>query len=324
MEPRPDDAVRLERVLGHAVDVALPAPPDGDAVVAVSTIGSPPRVRAAWVRPDDTVPARLGCPPGVPSAARPVTATLCDVAAEGASDHLVLGRVAPGVASVRATLAGPDPLLLPVYQGGLLAGRVPRSPVLIALDALAPDGESVGRLMRTGVHEMAIVAGRVEGRLGARHGMAAGFGAGDTVPGLPDAEREAGYTALLPTWLPAGFGMTTVRVEPEAAYPFAPPSIAIAWAPTGGDARVLLRQGPAPLAVPEQADARGEEVPVGNATGVLRARGMAFLVWEQGDRAFGLQVRGTGDPCADALAVARSVPAPPATGGIMAQPPEMT
>jgi hypothetical protein len=34
---------------------------------------------------------------------------------------------------------------------------------------------------------------------------------------------------------------------------------------------------------------------------------MAFLVWEHADRAFGLQVRGTADPAADALAIARSI-----------------
>jgi len=302
------NAPDLIAILGHQVDVVLPAPDDSDAVVAVSRIGDPMRIRAAWVRPDGTVAARLGCPPGVPSAARPITATSCDVVADGVSDRLVLGRVAAGVVAVRATVAAPDAVDLAVHAGGILADRLPRGPELIALDAIAPDGESVGRLMRTGVHEMALVAGRIEGRLGASHGMAAGFGAGDTVPGLSVAEMEAGYAALLPRWLPPGFAMTTVRVEPEAAYPFAPPSIAIAWAPAHGDARVLLRQGPGPLAVPEQPDARGQEVMVGHARGVLRSRGMAFLVWEQGDRAFGLQVRGTADPPADALAVARSVP----------------
>ncbi|MFM9019120.1 MAG: hypothetical protein ACKORG_06705 [Actinomycetota bacterium] len=50
---------------------------------------------------------------------------------------------------------------------------------------------------------------------------------------------------------------------------------------------------------------------VGGVPGVMRARGMAFLVWERGDRAFGLQVRGTGDPEADALAIAVSIPASP-------------
>jgi hypothetical protein len=72
---------------------------------------------------------------------------------------------------------------------------------------------------------------------------------------------------------------------------------------------VLLRQGPGPLAVPELPDARGEAVDVAGTPGVLRARGMAFLVWERGDRAFGLQVRGTPDPPTDALRIAASIPA---------------
>lgn len=312
MAADPADRARLEALLGHPVDVVLHGATPGDPVVAVSRTGDPVRMRAAWVAAGDAVVARLGCPPGVPSPARPITATLCDVSAEGVSDHLLLGRVAPGVAAVRAALAGHEPVLVEVHPEGILAGRVPRQPQLVALDAIAPDGESIGRLLRTGVHEMAIVAGRIEGRLGASHGMAAGFGAGDTVSGLPAAELEAGYSALLPAWLPEGFLMTTVRVEPEAAYPFAPPSIAIAWRPPAGDARVLLRQGPGPLAVPEQADARGREVAVGDATGVLRSRGMAFLVWERGDRAFGLQVRGVDDPDAVAVRVASSIPAPDA------------
>ena len=307
MADTPGDTARLERVLGHRVAAVLPPPPGGGAWVAVSVTGDPPRVRAAWVNDDDEVVARLGCPPGIPSAARPVTATVCEVDADGVSDRVVLGRVAPGVASAVATLTEPDPVPLEVHDERVLAGRIPRSPMLVAIDAVAADGEAIGRLMHAGVHEMALVAGRIEGRLGASHGMAAGFGAGDTVADLPTAELEAGFTAILPAWLPGGFEMTTVRVEPEAAYPFAPPSIAIAWSPPGSDARVLLRQGPAPLAVPELPDARGTAVDIAGVQGVLRARGMAFLVWEHGDRAFGLQVRGTDDPSADAVRVAASI-----------------
>lgn len=301
------DRAHLEQVLGHPVDAVLPPAPDGSAWVAVSVTGEPPRVRAAWVNAEGHVVARLGCPPGVPSAARPVTATLCEVAADGVSDRLVLGRVARGVTGAVATLTEPDQVPLAVVGDRVLAGRLPQGPMLVAIDAIAPDGEAIGRLMHAGVHEMALVAGRIEGRLGASHGMAAGFGAGDTVADLATAELEAGFTALLPGWLPAGFGMTTVRVEPEAAYPFAPPSIAIAWSPPESDSRVLLRQGPAPLAVPELPDARGTLVDIAGVQGVLRARGMAFLVWERGDRAFGLQVRGTPDPPADAVRVAASI-----------------
>lgn len=307
MADAPGDVAWLERVLGHPVATVLPPDVDGDAWVAVSVTGDPPRVRAAWVNARDEVVARLGCPPGIPSAARPVTATVCEVAADGVSDRVVLGRVAPGVTSAIANLSEPEPVPLCVHDGRVLAGRIPHSPMLVAIDALAADGEVIGRLMHAGVHEMALVAGRIEGRLGASHGMAAGFGAGDTVPDLPTAELEAGFAALLPSWLPTGFGMTTVRVEPEAAYPFAPPSIAIAWAPSGADARVLLRQGPAPLAVPELPDARGTAVDIAGVQGVMRSRGMAFLVWERGDRAFGIQVRGTDDPPEDALRIAASI-----------------
>lgn len=310
MTDDPDARARIERILGHPIDLVLAGGGSDDPVVAVSRTAHPVRVRAAWVAADGQVVARLGCPPGVPSPARPITATLCGVAADGASDHLLLGQATPGVDVVLAVLAGAGSIPIDVHPGGVLAARLPRDALPVALEALTAGGESIGRLLRAGIHEVALVAGRVEGRLGASHGMAAGFGRGRTLPGLAAAEREAGYPALLPARLPDGFAMTTVRVEPEAAYPFAPPSIAIAWRPASGDARVLLRQGPGPLAVPEQADARGREVAVGPVTGVLRSRGMAFLVWEHGTRAFGLQVRGVHDPDATALWVARSLPAP--------------
>lgn len=302
----------LEDVLGHPVQAVLPPEAAGGPRVAVSSTGDPSRVRAAWVTPDGAVVARIGCPPGVPSPARPVIATIADIAADGASDHVLLGRVAPGVAAVRAIFPGREYVDVPVGDDRIVAGRIPRGPMPLALDALTTDGESIGRLTQPGITELALVAGRLEGRMGASHGMAAGFGAGDTVSGLHVAETEAGYPALLPGWLPDGFVMTTVRVEPEAAYPFAPPSIAVCWVPGDhdGDARVLLRQGPGPLAVPEQPDARGRAVDVNGGAGVIRTRGMVFLVWEAGDRAFGLQVRSIDGAEAVALAVARSIPAP--------------
>ena len=303
------DREAIEQLLGHPVDVVLPPTPDCAARVAVSRTADPVRVRAAWVSDAGEVVARLGCPPGVPSPVRPVIATVCEVSADGVTDRLLLGRATTGVASVRASMPDHESVEVPVHADGVVAGRIPPGPVPVAVDAVAPDGESIGRLMHSGITEMALVAGRIEGRLGATHGMAAGFGAGDTVEGLAVAEVEAGYQALLPAWLPEGFAMTTVRVEPEAAYPFAPPSIAIAWMQAEGDARVLLRQCPGPLASPEMPDGRGTAVDVDGVTGVMRARGMAFLVWERGDRAFGLQVRGTGDPEADALAIAASIPA---------------
>lgn len=298
----------IERVLGHPVEVVLPPTDDCAARVAISRTGDPPRMRAAWVSDTGDVVARLGCPPGVPSPVRPVIASVCEVSADGVTDRLLLGRAAPGVMAVRAALPDHEAVDVPVHADGVVAGRLPPGPVPVAVDAIAPDGESIGRLMHSGITELALVAGRVEGRRGATHGMAAGFGAGDTVSGLDVAELEAGYPALLPSWLPEGFGMTTVRVEPEAAYPFAPPSIAIAWMPDDGDARVLLRQCPGPLASPEMPDERGTAIDIGGVTGVMRARGMAFLVWEREDRAYGLQVRGTGDPEADAVRIAASIP----------------
>lgn len=309
MDAAHDRLRHLAETLGHPVDLSLPSGDDASVSIAVSRTGEPPRVRAAWVTGGGDVVARIGCPPGVPSASRPVTACLVDVSAEGVSDHLILGRVAGGVASVRVLLLDGRTADIGAHDG-LTAGHVPRDGVVVAMDALSAAGEPIGRLTRTGISEMTLVAGRIEGRLGASHGMAAGFGAGDTVERLDIAEAEAGFPALLPGWLPEGFDIGLVRVEPEAAYPFAPPAIAIAWSPPDGDARVLLRQGPGPLAVPESPGGGGHAVDVGGVTGVLRARGVAFLVWERGDRAFGLQVRGTADPPSDALRVARSIPSP--------------
>ncbi len=303
--PRPD----LAGILGHPVPHVLPPAGDDGAWVAVSCVGDPPRVRAAWVGADGQVPARIGCPPGVPSAVRPAVASLVTVDADGVSDRLILGRVAPGIPAVRLLVAAPEPMEAQVGPDGLVAIRLPERLDVVALDALGPSGESVGRLEYTGMAEIRSVAGRLEGHMGASHGMAAGFGAGDTVADLATAEMEAGYRARLPTWVPEGFAMSTVRVEPEAAYPFAPPSIAIAW--TGeGDERVLIRQAPAPLAVPETPDARGRPVDVNGLQGVLRGRGrgMSFLVWQDDERAFGLQARGVDDIDEVALAVARSIP----------------
>ncbi|MSO44502.1 MAG: hypothetical protein EXQ74_04235 [Thermoleophilia bacterium] len=308
MPSDPDDIPGLERILGHPVDVALRPLAEGGPVVAVSRTGDPVRIRAAWVGSTGDVLARVGCPPGIPSAVRPIIAAIVDVSADGVSDHLLLGRVARGIAGVRVTIADPDPIDLPVHASGILAARVPRIPHLIALDALTANGESVGRLMRTGLSEMSMVAGRMEGRLGSGHGMAAGFGAGDTVADLPTAEMEAGYGARLPQWLPHGVDLTSIRVEPEAAYPFAPPRIVLAWTTADDTARVLLRQCPGPLAIPETPDARGRAVMIGDAHGVMRARDMAFLVWEADERGFGIQVWGTRDPEADALRIATSIP----------------
>jgi len=303
--PRPD----LEAILGHPVPMIIAPDADHNTWVAVSVVGEPPRVRAAWVRPDGVIAARVGCPPGIPSPVRPAVASIVDVDAEGVAERVVLGRVSPGIPSARVLIADPVAPQVDIGPENILAARLPRGIEVVAIDPLGPSGEAVGRLERTGMTDLRSVAGRLEGHLGATHGMAAGFGAGDTVADLATAEMEAGYPAWLPGFIPDELTWATVRVEPEAAYPFAPPSIAIAWCGTG-DARVLLRQCPGPLAVPELPDARGQAVDIGEVTGVLRGRGrgMAFVVWEQGGRAFGLQARGLDDIDAVALAVARSIP----------------
>ena len=96
------------------------------------------------------------------------------------------------------------------------------------------------------------------------------------------------------------------RVEPDVAYPAAPPAIVIAWA--GGEAaRVLLRQAPAPLASPDTGGRGAREVAVGAVRGVLRGRGLVTLIWETPERAFGLQIRGVPGGEEVALRVARSV-----------------
>jgi hypothetical protein len=266
-------------------------------------------VRAAWIRPDGEIAARVGCPPGIPSPVRPAVAAIVDVDADGVAERLVLGRVSPGLRAVRVLIAHPESITLEVGPENIIAARLPRDIAVVAIDPLGASGDAVGRLERTGMADLHSIAGRLEGHLGSSHGMAAGFGAGDTVADLATAEMEAGYSARLPTAVPDALTLTTVRVEPEAAYPFAPPSIAVAWS-GDDDARVLIRQCPGPLAVPELPDGRGREVDIAGVPGVLRGRGrgMAFVVWEQGGRAFGLQARGLDDIDDVALAVARSIP----------------
>lgn len=304
----------LAAVLGHPVPHVLRPAAGMTARVAVSIIGDPPRVRAAWVMDDGAVVARIGCPAGVPSPVRPVIASVVQVAASGVSDHLVLGRVTPGVTAARITLTSPEAIDTRAGANGIIAARIPPDARVVAIDALDPVGESLGRLEESGISNLRTVAGRLEGRMGATHGMAAGFGAGETVRDLDSAELEAGFTALLPGWLPAGLVRDLIRVEPDPAYPFAPPSIAIAWVGSD-DARVLIRQGPGPLAVPELPDARGRAVDICGSPGVLRGRGMVFLVWETPLWVFGLQARGLPHLMDTALAVARSIPAPSAGDG---------
>ena len=95
----------------------------------------------------------------------------------------------------------------------------------------------------------------MSGRIGATHGMGAGIGGGRWAPGLAEAAFEAGYAPLAARWMPPGLERGRPRVEPDVAYPAAPPAMVVAWTGDGG-ARVLLRQAPAPLASPDAGGAR--------------------------------------------------------------------
>src|SRR5262245_5154029 len=181
--------------------------------------------------------------------------------------------------------------------------------MVIAVDALDRGGEPLGRLSGAGVAELRVSGGQVSGRLGLGHGMAAGIGAGRWARDRDEAEFAAGYGLLVPEWIPPGLAPAgRPRIEPDAAYPAAPPALVLVW---GGeaDARLLLRQAPAPLASPDPGGPRVREVQIGAATGILRGRWLVTLVWETGERAFGLQARRLPDAEAAALRVARSVPA---------------
>lgn len=298
-----------EGALGHEVPTGLP--PEGDGpIVAASVAGDPPRARVAWVAPDGAVLARVACPPGRPSRARPVVASIVDLATpEGVEDRLVVARAAPEAVAVRPLLATEhQPDAVPVDEGGLVIARIGAAPVL-AIDALDARGEPIGRLVRAGIAELHSDGGAVSGRLGAGHGMSAGFGAGRWCETLEEAAFEAGFTPRLPGWLPDGLERGRPRMEPDPVYPAAPPGIVIAWASSDGRSRVLLRQVIAPLASPPLPSGTTHEVPIGGSVGVLGGRRLGTLVWETSDRAFGLQVRGLSGPDDVALRVARTIPA---------------
>jgi hypothetical protein len=296
-----------ERALGHPVPLAV-MDDDGARVVAASVAGDPPRTRLAWVAAaSGEVVARVACPPGRPSRFRPVVATAVTLADRDRPDRVLAARVAPGIAAVRPLLAIEDPLPdVPVSGEGLAVTRIPREAAVIAVDALERSGEPVGRLLGAGVADLRIEEGTVGGRLGLSHGMAAGIGPGRWVPGLAEAAFEAGYDLWLPEWLPEGVDFREPRLEADAAYPAAPPAVVLTW--TGPqDARVLLRQAPAPLASPDPGGRTVREVDVAGVPAVLRGRWLVTLVWETRERAFGLQVRRVPDPETAALRVARSV-----------------
>ena len=296
------------RALGHPVSIVLAE--DGHDLVACSLGGDPLRMRAAWLDPaGQRVIAKVGCPPLRPSRARPVVA--CSVGRfepEIPPDRLLLCLVAPGVTAVRAILALENqPGDIAVSNSGLAVARLPLDAVLIAVDALDQTGEPVGRLVGAGVADLRLESGKVGGRIGTSHGMAAGFGAGVWVDDLDAAAFDAGFTPVLPTWLPDGLTVGKPHIEPDVSYPAAPPAVVIAWHGEG-DTRVLLRQAPAPLAMPDVAAPPAREVDVNGAPGVLRGRWLPTLVWETPGRAFGLQMRRVENGEALALRIARSIP----------------
>ncbi|MGI9539658.1 MAG: hypothetical protein ACR2N6_05860 [Miltoncostaeaceae bacterium] len=303
------DPQRLHGILGHPVAVTLDRDDDGP-VVAGSVAGEPPRARVAWVgREADEVVARVACPPGRPSRWRPLVA--CSVRLSGpdiSSDHLLVARLAPEAAALRAHVAGEDVErdAVPAGAEGLVLVPLPEEAAVVAVDALDDRGEPIGRIVRAGISELRADGGTISGRLGASHGMGAGIGHGRWASGLPEAAFEAGYQPWLPGWLPSGLARQEPRVEPDIAYPAAPPALIVAW--TGQDgARVLLRQAPAPLASPETGAHGARKVDIGGVEGMLRGRRLVTVVWETPERAFGVQVRGMSGAEDVALRVARSV-----------------
>ena len=304
------DLAGAERILRHPV-AALLVEPDGGVMVAASVAGDPPCTRLAWIDlRAGAIVARIACPPARPSRLRPLVATEVRVDQAGVDDRVLAVRVAPGVGAVQAVVADslqPPPTPVGLQDVALL--RPVRDVVVVALDALDAGGEPVGRLDGAGIGSLHLTAGRLSGRLGARHGMAAGFGGGRWTDDEDDATFEAGFRPILPSWVPEGFERGPFHVEPDVAYPAAPPAIAVAWGRE--PVRVLVRQTPGPLANPDAGGARGERVAIGPSRGLLMSRGrFATLVWETDDRAFGVQVMGVDTPSEVALRVAASIAGP--------------
>jgi len=197
-----------------------------------------------------------------------------------------------------------------VDHAGLSVARVGAGAVVIAVDALDHTGEPVGRLVRAGISELRFDGTSVGGHLRATHGMAAGIGAGRWAADAADAEFEAGYRLAYPRWMPPGLAPGRPHVEPDQAYPAAPPALVLSWDAADG-ARVLLRQAPAPLASPDPGGRHARPVVVGGWPGVLRGyRRLVTLVWETDTRAFGVQVRGMVAPEAVAVRVAEGIQVP--------------
>ena len=310
MGPMDAPISRLEAILEHPVSAAL-APETGPLWVAVSTSGSPTRVRVAWVDLEvGVVRARVSCPPGVPSRWRPIVGAVVHLLDGGQPiDQLFVGRLAAEAhaalpllaeeATHAATPAGPD---------GVVVIRFAPTSMVLGVDAIGPGDEPVGRLDRSGMAELDTSGGQVSGRLGSGHGMAAGIGHGRWLDDLDVATFEVGYAVVLPGWLPPGFRRSRPRIEPDLSYPFGPMAVIVTW--DGPDSqRVLLRQTVAPLASPDPGGALARPVEINGFEGVLRGRRVfVTIVWQTATRAFGVQVQRMADAEDVAVRVARSIP----------------
>jgi hypothetical protein len=301
---------RLEAILGHPVAFVVP-PEDGPWWLAVSTIGSPPRVRLAWVDVDTgEVRARVSCPPGVPSRWRPVVGAVVHLTAAGRPvDQIFAGRLAPEARAVLPLLAEEaTPSATPATVDGIVVIRLEPESMLLAVDAIGQGNEPVGRLDRSGMAELETSGGQVSGRLGSGHGMAAGIGHGRWLDDLDSATFEVGYSIVLPMWLPLGFQRSRPRLEPDLSYPYGPMAVIVTWDGPDGQ-RVLVRQTVAPLASPDPGGALAMPVDINGIGGVVRGRRtFVTVVWQTQTRAFGVQVQRMTDAEDVGLRVARSIP----------------
>lgn len=296
-----------EQLLGHPVAGTL-TDEQTAVMIAASVAGDPPRTRLAWIDwRGATIAARLVCPPGFPSRMRPLVATDVRVDQAGIDERLIAVRAVDGIAGVQLIVADEvQPPVTPVGSQGIALARIGITIPVMGIDALSATGEPVGRLDSAGIGRLSLSAGRVTGRLGVSHGLAAGFGGGYWVTDADEATFEAGFTPVLPSWLPDGLDRGMFHIEPDVAYPAAPPSVAVAWGRE--PQRVLVRQSPGQLASPDTGGARSEPVQVGPWSARLVSRGrFATLVWQAADRAFGIQIVGVDAPGDVALRVAASM-----------------
>jgi hypothetical protein len=301
---------RFEAILGHPVVQAVP-PDDGPLWVVVSTVGPPTCVRIAWVDPETGEDhARVLCPPGVPSRWRPVIGALVTrMDSATPVDQLFVGRLAPEARAALPLLAEEaTPAATPAGADGIVVIRLSPESMLLGVDAIGQGDEPVGRLDRSGIAELQTAGGRVSGRLGSGHGMAAGIGHGRWLDDLDTATFEVGYGIVLPAWVPPGFVRSRPRLEPDLSYPFGPMAVIVTWDGPDGQ-RVLLRQTVAPLASPDPGGALAHEVEINGVAGVVRGRrSFVTVVWQTETRAFGVQVQRMDDAEDVALEVARSIP----------------